>query len=74
MVYVMSLNNDCFLTIQETFLFDFCLDNRVLFFQGCVYVKCSNMKTAGKAFQALHGWWFDRKYWTSTFHEVFMKM
>ncbi len=27
--------------------------------EGCVYVRCLTKEDAGKAFQALHGWWFD---------------
>ena len=28
-------------------------------FQGCVYVKCGSPDGAGRAYKALHGWWFD---------------
>ncbi|XP_069693659.1 inner nuclear membrane protein Man1 [Periplaneta americana] len=27
--------------------------------EGCVYLKCASQEDAGKAYQALHGWWFD---------------
>ncbi|XP_076032178.1 LEM domain-containing inner nuclear membrane protein MAN1 [Oratosquilla oratoria] len=27
--------------------------------EGCVYLKCSSPAEAGKAFRALHGWWYD---------------
>ncbi|KAB7508215.1 Inner nuclear membrane protein Man1 [Armadillidium nasatum] len=27
--------------------------------EGCVYVKCGSPAEAGKAYRALHGWWFD---------------
>ncbi|XP_066957583.1 uncharacterized protein MAN1 [Macrobrachium rosenbergii] len=27
--------------------------------EGCVYLKCASMSEAGKAFRALHGWWYD---------------
>lgn len=26
---------------------------------GCVYLKCASQEDAGKAYRALHGWWFD---------------
>lgn len=29
--------------------------------EGCVYMLCSSTEAAGKAFNALHGWWFDGK-------------
>ncbi|XP_042908149.1 inner nuclear membrane protein Man1 isoform X2 [Parasteatoda tepidariorum] len=29
--------------------------------EGCVYMLCSSSETAGKAFNDLHGWWFDGK-------------
>ncbi|XP_054712466.1 inner nuclear membrane protein Man1-like isoform X2 [Uloborus diversus] len=29
--------------------------------EGCVYMLCSSSEAAGKAFNALHGWWFDNK-------------
>ncbi|XP_046339883.2 inner nuclear membrane protein Man1-like isoform X1 [Haliotis rufescens] len=29
--------------------------------EGCVYMKCSCCEAAGRARQALHGWWFDRR-------------
>ena len=29
--------------------------------EGCVYVKCTTTETAGQAYRALHGWWFDGK-------------
>lgn len=29
--------------------------------EGCVYVKCVSAAEAGKAYRALHGWWFDGK-------------
>lgn len=29
--------------------------------EGCVYLMCNSSETAGKAFNALHGWWFDGK-------------
>lgn len=28
---------------------------------GCVYVRCHSLDSAGRAFKALHGWWFDGK-------------
>lgn len=27
--------------------------------EGCVYIKCSSLQDAGRAFRALHGWWYD---------------
>ncbi|KAK4323490.1 hypothetical protein Pmani_005805 [Petrolisthes manimaculis] len=27
--------------------------------EGCVYIKCGSLHDAGKAFRALHGWWYD---------------
>ncbi|XP_064110867.1 uncharacterized protein LOC135218472 [Macrobrachium nipponense] len=27
--------------------------------EGCVYLKCASLSEAGKAFRALHGWWYD---------------
>lgn len=27
--------------------------------EGCVYVKCTNLESAGQAYRALHGSWFD---------------
>ena len=27
--------------------------------EGCVYVKFKSPESAGKAYRALHGWWFD---------------
>ncbi|CAL4077184.1 unnamed protein product, partial [Meganyctiphanes norvegica] len=27
--------------------------------EGCVYLKCASPAEAGRAFRALHGWWFD---------------
>jgi membrane protein Man1 len=30
--------------------------------EGCVYLKCASQEDAGKAYRALHGWWFDSKY------------
>ncbi|XP_047369565.1 inner nuclear membrane protein Man1 isoform X1 [Vespa velutina] len=27
--------------------------------EGCVYMKCISQEDAGKAYRALHGWWFD---------------
>ncbi|XP_021927347.1 inner nuclear membrane protein Man1 isoform X2 [Zootermopsis nevadensis] len=27
--------------------------------EGCVYLKCASQEDAGKAYRALHGWWFD---------------
>lgn len=27
--------------------------------EGCVYVKCANLESAGQAYRALHGSWFD---------------
>ncbi|XP_014608795.1 PREDICTED: inner nuclear membrane protein Man1 isoform X2 [Polistes canadensis] len=27
--------------------------------EGCVYMKCTSQRDAGKAYRALHGWWFD---------------
>lgn len=27
--------------------------------EGCVYMKCMSQEDAGKAYRALHGWWFD---------------
>ncbi|XP_037804175.1 uncharacterized protein LOC119598593 [Penaeus monodon] len=27
--------------------------------EGCVYLKCSSLAEAGRAFRALHGWWYD---------------
>ncbi|XP_066996145.2 inner nuclear membrane protein Man1 [Anabrus simplex] len=29
--------------------------------EGCVFMKCSSHEEAGKAYRALHGWWFDTK-------------
>jgi membrane protein Man1 len=29
---------------------------------GCVYLKCASQEDAGKAYRALHGWWFDSRY------------
>ncbi|XP_012260213.2 inner nuclear membrane protein Man1 [Athalia rosae] len=29
--------------------------------EGCVYMKCMSQEDAGKAYRALHGWWFDSK-------------
>lgn len=29
--------------------------------EGCVYMLCISSDAAGKAFNALHGWWFDGK-------------
>uniref|UniRef100_H3C0H5 Uncharacterized protein n=1 Tax=Tetraodon nigroviridis TaxID=99883 RepID=H3C0H5_TETNG len=29
--------------------------------EGCVYVKCLSAESSGKAFKALHGFWFDGK-------------
>ncbi|XP_070571559.1 inner nuclear membrane protein Man1-like [Ptychodera flava] len=29
--------------------------------EGCVYMKCNSPESAGKAFKALHGCWFDGK-------------
>ncbi|GLH05069.1 Inner nuclear membrane protein Man1, partial [Gryllus bimaculatus] len=29
--------------------------------EGCVFMKCSSSEEAGKAYRALHGWWFDTK-------------
>lgn len=29
--------------------------------EGCVYLKCSSSESAGQAYRALHGWWFDRR-------------
>ncbi|PSN58467.1 Inner nuclear membrane protein Man1 [Blattella germanica] len=26
---------------------------------GCVYLKCASQEDAGRAYRALHGWWFD---------------
>jgi membrane protein Man1 len=26
---------------------------------GCVYIRCSDLQSAGISFKALHGWWFD---------------
>lgn len=28
---------------------------------GCVFVRCRDLETVGRAFKALHGWWFDGK-------------
>ena len=28
-------------------------------FQGCVYVKCANLDSAGRAFRSIYGNWFD---------------
>lgn len=28
-------------------------------FQGCVFVKCMSNEHSGKAYKALHGWWFN---------------
>lgn len=28
---------------------------------GCVYVRCRDLNSAGRAFKVLHGWWFDGK-------------
>lgn len=30
--------------------------------EGCVYLKCASQEDAGKAYRALHGWWFDSRY------------
>nr|XP_045619451.1 uncharacterized protein LOC123771121 isoform X1 [Procambarus clarkii] len=27
--------------------------------EGCVYLKCASLSEAGRAFRALHGWWYD---------------
>lgn len=27
--------------------------------EGCVYVKCRDADSAGVAYRALHGWWYD---------------
>lgn len=27
--------------------------------EGCVYIKCGSLQDAGRAFRALHGWWYD---------------
>ena len=32
-----------------------------MFFQGCVFVKCMSNVYSGKAYKALHGWWFNGK-------------
>ncbi|KAG8174846.1 hypothetical protein JTE90_001707 [Oedothorax gibbosus] len=29
--------------------------------EGCVYLMCSSSEAAGKAYNDLHGWWFDGK-------------
>ena len=30
--------------------------------EGCVYLKCASQEDAGRAYQALHGWWFDSEF------------
>lgn len=30
--------------------------------EGCVYVKCASQEDAGKAYRALHGFWFDGEF------------
>lgn len=30
--------------------------------EGCVYLKCASQEDAGKAYRALHGWWFDSRH------------
>ncbi|XP_042225992.1 uncharacterized protein LOC121868997 isoform X3 [Homarus americanus] len=27
--------------------------------EGCVYLKCASLAEVGRAFRALHGWWYD---------------
>ncbi|MPC10148.1 Inner nuclear membrane protein Man1 [Portunus trituberculatus] len=27
--------------------------------EGCVYLKCASLSDSGRAFRALHGWWYD---------------
>lgn len=27
--------------------------------EGCVYLKCASLPDSGRAFRALHGWWYD---------------
>ncbi|XP_050698727.1 uncharacterized protein LOC126986499 [Eriocheir sinensis] len=27
--------------------------------EGCVYLKCASLVDSGRAFRALHGWWYD---------------
>ncbi|XP_067125982.1 inner nuclear membrane protein Man1-like [Centruroides vittatus] len=29
--------------------------------EGCVYLKCLSPESAGQAYRALHGWWFNRR-------------
>ena len=36
-----------------------------------MYVKFATSESAGKAFKALHGWWFDGKY-TRLEHSLFI--
>lgn len=36
--------------------------------EGCVYVKCTSAAEAGKAFRALHGWWFDGEFVHGNLH------
>lgn len=31
--------------------------------EGCVYMKCQSQESAGKAYRALHGSWFDGNFY-----------
>ena len=34
---------------------------------GCIYIRCRDLASAGKVFKALHGWWFDGKLVTAKY-------
>ncbi|XP_014669547.1 PREDICTED: inner nuclear membrane protein Man1-like isoform X2 [Priapulus caudatus] len=60
--------SDWRVTVQDAIL-EKCADNHDIVHiavdtssvEGCVYMKCSSHAAAGKAYHALHGWWFDGK-------------